>query len=119
MRMIQHRNHLPTVPKPCDIFDLIGGTSTGGLIAILLGRLELSVQRAIQEYRDLSKVIFGSRKAFWKEGKFKASRLERAVEGIVRKYAGEEEGSRVLGNSGRCKVFVFPGSFVEDEYGAE
>ncbi|KAI9035875.1 FabD/lysophospholipase-like protein [Aspergillus affinis] len=106
MRQVQHRHGLPTVPKPCDIFDLIGGTSTGGLIAILLGRLELSVQQAIDEYRLLSKVIFGPTKAFWKDGKFKASRLERAVEGIVRKYLGGEEGSTVLKGEGRCKVFV-------------
>lgn len=26
-------------PKPCDVFDMIVGTSTGGLIAIMLGRL--------------------------------------------------------------------------------
>jgi patatin-like phospholipase/acyl hydrolase len=27
--------------RPCDIFDLICGTSTGGLIALMLGRLEM------------------------------------------------------------------------------
>ncbi|KAM0321483.1 hypothetical protein ACHAQA_010097 [Verticillium albo-atrum] len=30
-------------PKPCDYFDLIGGTSTGGPIAVVLGRLRMSV----------------------------------------------------------------------------
>ena len=29
-----------TVHRPCDYFDLICGTSTGGLIAIMLGRLQ-------------------------------------------------------------------------------
>lgn len=28
-------------PLPCEIFDLICGTSTGGLIAIMLGRLRM------------------------------------------------------------------------------
>ena len=26
---------------PCDVFDMICGTSTGGLIALMLGRLEM------------------------------------------------------------------------------
>lgn len=25
--------------RPCEVFDMIGGTSTGGIIAIMLGRL--------------------------------------------------------------------------------
>ena len=33
-------------PKPCDYFDLICGTSTGGLIAIMLGRLGMVISFA-------------------------------------------------------------------------
>ena len=47
-----------TIPKPCDYFDLIGGTSTGGIIAILLGRLRLDVRRCIEIYSELSQEIF-------------------------------------------------------------
>lgn len=36
------RPHEPrTVVRPCQVFDLIGGTSTGGLVALMLGRLEM------------------------------------------------------------------------------
>ncbi|RDW92542.1 hypothetical protein BP5796_01936 [Coleophoma crateriformis] len=47
--------------KPCDVFDLIGGTSTGGLIAIMLGRLEMDVDQCITAYSDLAAVVFGEK----------------------------------------------------------
>lgn len=34
-------------PKLCDYFDMIGGTSTGGPIAIMLGRLRMTVDDCI------------------------------------------------------------------------
>lgn len=45
-------------PKPCDYFDLCGGTSTGGIIAILLARLRLPVSVCLEIYGKLSQDIF-------------------------------------------------------------
>lgn len=46
-------------PKPCDYFDMIGGTSTGGLIALMLGRMKMSVDECIETYSKLTPDIFG------------------------------------------------------------
>lgn len=54
MELIDHQN----IPKPCDFFDMIGGTSTGGLIAIMLGRLRMTIDECIDEYLKLSPKIF-------------------------------------------------------------
>jgi len=42
---LDHQNQNPDAPEisphPCEFFDLICGTSTGGLIALMLGRLRM------------------------------------------------------------------------------
>ena len=52
------RGESNTRTHPCDYFDLIGGTSTGGLLAIMLGRLQMDTAACIRTYRALSKRIF-------------------------------------------------------------
>ncbi|KAG8718409.1 hypothetical protein FRC08_005311 [Ceratobasidium sp. 394] len=44
---------------PADFFDLIIGTSTGGIMALMLGRLRMSVDDCIKSYQQLSSKIFG------------------------------------------------------------
>jgi hypothetical protein len=53
------------VLRPCQVFDLIGGTSVGGLISILLGRLGLDCQTAIDIYKTIVKKLFGDQQNAW------------------------------------------------------
>ncbi|TVY90325.1 Kinesin light chain, partial [Lachnellula willkommii] len=111
MHRVQRRGNLSSVPLPADYFDMICGTSTGGLIAILLGRLRLSVPAAIDKYRTLAKDVFSDKKFRLQDGMFKASNLERAIKEIVESTLGTgranermfEEGS---GEVKSCKTFV-------------
>jgi predicted acylesterase/phospholipase RssA len=83
-------------PKPCDYFDMIGGTSTGGLIAIMLGRLEMSVEECMTEYQQISSSVFTKvrHRLNWRgevQGRFDHEVLaEKVREILVKKGFGEE-----------------------------
>ncbi|KAF8149284.1 FabD/lysophospholipase-like protein [Mycena galopus ATCC 62051] len=99
---------LPDIPRPCDYFDLIGGTSTGGLIALMLGRLRMSVEEAKKAYSVLSKEVFSDPKLQGSDGRFKASKLEKAVKIVVATHStslNPEERMKDTRDSA-CKTFV-------------
>ncbi|ORX97951.1 acyl transferase/acyl hydrolase/lysophospholipase [Clohesyomyces aquaticus] len=50
---------------PFQIFDLIGGTSTGGTLAIMLGRLRMRPHRARDAYVDLVKTMYVDKVGFF------------------------------------------------------
>ena len=52
------------IPKPCDHFDLIAGTGTGGLIAIMLGRLRLDIDTCKDVYVRMTRKVFETDKTF-------------------------------------------------------
>ncbi|KAK4930587.1 hypothetical protein LTR49_003001 [Elasticomyces elasticus] len=116
--------------KPCEIFDLIGGTSTGGLIAIMLGRLEMDVDECITEYKNLMCTIFDEKKKsrsrltgkFNINSRFSSKVLEEVIKDVITKvnkarasktpkrksipvdelFCLEDQGE----SSQRCRVFV-------------
>ncbi|KZS94755.1 FabD/lysophospholipase-like protein [Sistotremastrum niveocremeum HHB9708] len=90
MHRIQAEEGLLNTPLPCEYFDLIGGTSTGGLIALLLGRLAMSVQEAITVYGKFAEDVFSDVKHFG-EGKFRAHTLEKIVKDVVKKKTGDSD----------------------------
>ncbi|EIM92861.1 uncharacterized protein STEHIDRAFT_46734, partial [Stereum hirsutum FP-91666 SS1] len=53
---------LSEMPLPCEYFDLIGGTTLLRIIALMLGRLRMSVDDALRKYAELSKEVFSERK---------------------------------------------------------
>ncbi|KAL9090907.1 MAG: hypothetical protein Q9165_005115 [Trypethelium subeluteriae] len=56
------KNSRKSLYLPCHYFDIIGGSSTGALIAIMLGRFRMSVPDCLEEYRSLAGRIFGKRR---------------------------------------------------------
>ncbi|KAJ7747516.1 hypothetical protein B0H16DRAFT_1888734, partial [Mycena metata] len=97
---------LKSTPKPCDYFDLIGGTSTGGIIALMLGRLRMDVDTAIMRYNELAKKVFSDVKLGVKDGKFKATKLEEAIKSTVKDITGDPETSLLEGGEAICRTFV-------------
>jgi patatin-like phospholipase/acyl hydrolase len=43
-----------------ELFDVICGTSAGGMIAIMIGRLRMSAQECIDEYQKFVREVFPS-----------------------------------------------------------
>ncbi|KLU92430.1 hypothetical protein MAPG_11376, partial [Magnaporthiopsis poae ATCC 64411] len=90
MEDIRKKEGLPEVPRPCKRFDLIGGTSTGGIIAIMLGRLGMSVDECIRAYRKVAERAFTPKiTAFLPaspSGAFSAKALEAAIRDTIKEH---------------------------------
>ncbi|KAL6711677.1 hypothetical protein ACN47E_004611 [Coniothyrium glycines] len=72
---------------PCHYFDYIYGTSTGGLISVMLARLRMTVPQCLQIYRRVGHELFGHRRNILPLAtKYHHKPLEKAVQEIVRQY---------------------------------
>ncbi|KAH0562548.1 hypothetical protein GP486_002769 [Trichoglossum hirsutum] len=105
---------------------MIGGTSTGGLIAIMLGRLRMSLRDCEKAYLQLSERIFNPKRhslhAFGKakdflmaNGKFDSQALEDAIKEVVVSIAKMPEGELLQDPEPECKVKA-PDTLADDSY---
>ncbi|KAK3321368.1 acyl transferase/acyl hydrolase/lysophospholipase [Cercophora scortea] len=133
----QHTPRAYTRYLPCHYFDFICGTSTGGLITIMLSRLRMPVEDCLEEYKRLAGNVFGKPRLIHKVGvlgaigvtkqtKFKTEKLEHAIKDVLRR-----RGERALDSSdmmlfqtqtGLCRSFVVAnretrGSQVQASFG--
>ncbi|KAE8314483.1 acyl transferase/acyl hydrolase/lysophospholipase [Aspergillus transmontanensis] len=97
--------------KPCEVFDMIAGTSTGGLCAIMLGRLEMTVDECIEAYNRFMKRIFNvagwkkNSRLVWKGSRFSADNIEAVIKELNKEKLGDSE-APLLNEHGQCKSFV-------------
>ncbi|KAI1735667.1 acyl transferase/acyl hydrolase/lysophospholipase [Xylaria scruposa] len=93
METIRQAKGLESVPRPCEHFDLIGGTSTGGIIAIMLGRLGMTVDQCIQAYDRVAQTAFTPKRTSFipgaPKGAYSAQALEHAIKQTVKEFCVE------------------------------
>ncbi|KAK6531861.1 hypothetical protein TWF694_003026 [Orbilia ellipsospora] len=97
--------------KPCEVFDMIGGTSTGGFIAIMLGRLRMSIDECIQRYEKVMGKVFpdGTWKTsslVWNGHIYPEGPLEEAIKEIVKEKLGSADAKLIDDSENACKIFV-------------
>jgi len=112
MLLVKERMRLDEIPLPKNYFDMIGGSGTGGLLAIMLGRFGMSATACVRNYADLSRMIFqDSNKKLrnplssWRPS-FEAITLENAMKRIAQENGSHPEASLVSEEDGDrgCKV---------------
>jgi patatin-like phospholipase/acyl hydrolase len=110
--------HLPNGehPEPWQVFDMIGGTSTGGLIALMVGRLRMPIAECEDAFAEFSNAIFTPRRHSYDplraldfvnaNGKFDVQPLERLVKSKVVSKNLTEDALLQDNAQDSCKVYV-------------
>lgn len=113
--------------RPVDYFDLAAGTSTGGLIALMLLRLNMKCSEVIAQYDLLAKEVFSPKlgsiplhqfglvgkwvgdvwlkvKAVTGQSQFSHRPLEKAIDAVVGAFPLDEDDAALKGDAALVKA---------------
>jgi hypothetical protein len=75
------------------------------IIALMLGRLRMGVETAIDAYNSLAQQVFSDQKQWPGDGKFKATKLEEVIKSIIRNATGDPETLLLeVGDASVCRM---------------
>lgn len=108
---VQVQEGLEAIPRPCDYFDMIGGTGIGGLFAIMLGRCCLSIDDIIRWVGNHQDDIISTftHPSCWSRRhtrlRSNAVKLEKLLQDAIREITGNAHALMMTHNNS-CKTFV-------------
>jgi patatin-like phospholipase/acyl hydrolase len=135
MARVKTRQGLAEIPRPADYFELAAGTSTGGIIGIMLFRLRMTAQETIDQYDKIAACVFSPKiygsdigrylpvkaasfinnsKTLVQSSRFDDADLRKAIDDVVARYGLDENDRRLKGDAplhhpeaGRAYVVAF------------
>ncbi|KAF9892053.1 hypothetical protein FE257_002459 [Aspergillus nanangensis] len=105
-------------PKPCEYFDIIGGSGSGGLIAILLGRLKLDIDECIDLVWRLYEQVFRKKRHLpigsnlRTRPKYDSKWLEFAIRAFLH---GPDQDEEMLLKDSDASCKVYPSKYASTE----
>lgn len=119
MDRVRRKKGLTDPCRPADYFELAAGTSTGGIIGIMLFRLRMTAEDAIKQYDVIASQVFSPKVYGWNIGwmptflsstinnsktlvqssRFDAASLKKAVDGVVEKFGLDENDRKLKGDA--------------------
>lgn len=120
MKRIQKRKGLAEVPRPADYFELAAGTSTGGIMGIMLFRLRMTAHDTIIQYNKIAEEVFcpkiygfrinkflGDTVAVWinngktivKNSRFDDASMKTAIDKVVGEFGLDENDRELKGEA--------------------
>ncbi|KIM19900.1 hypothetical protein M408DRAFT_30828 [Serendipita vermifera MAFF 305830] len=105
MHRLNYDSRDDQIIRPCDVFDMIGGSGSGGVIAILLATLKFTAKEALDEFADLCATVLDKQDV---DAETRTAALKQYIDGLLERH-GIDRNTRIYdpnNHSINCKLAI-------------